>query len=67
MKRIDNRRILYDCRGLASGNNNNNISPHWPKVRVTASMMRNNKDSDLSCAEDNVSSALGDITLIEIT
>jgi hypothetical protein len=67
MKRIDNRRILYNCRGLASGNNNNNISPHWPKVRVRASMMKNNKDSDLSCAEDKVSSAPSEITLIEIT
>jgi hypothetical protein len=65
MKRIDNRQILYDCHGLAS--ENNNISPHWPRVLVTASMMNNNKDSDLSCAEDNVSSAPGDITLIEIT
>ncbi|WP_342806282.1 hypothetical protein [Alteromonas sp. M12] len=38
MNRIDNRRILYDSQALVSDVHNSNVSPHWPKVLVTASM-----------------------------
>ncbi|WP_340677969.1 hypothetical protein [Paraglaciecola sp.] len=65
MKRIDNRRILYDCQVLASDTNNNKFSSHWPKVLVAGTMQDNNKDSEMSYAQDSLPSFPNGLVLID--
>ena len=65
MKRVDNRRILYDGQVLKSGTINNKFSSHWPRVMVAGAMQENNKESELPYVNDEGLIPLGELKLKE--
>ena len=65
MKRIDNRRILYDGQVLTSGTSINKFSSHWPIVLVAGAMQDHNKENERSYAQDNFPSLPDGLVMLD--